>query len=283
MTVLTPTPAPLLPNIKMFGDVTATFKRVPADLCDRGRWQRREDFDPDKMVELQHSIEQTGGNIVPVILRPIPGTNRYEIVAGERRVRATQLSNIDIVLATIGNFDYSQCAILSAIENLQRADLNPIEQAQSLQALLDEEMTQLEVAKETGISRSKVANLVRLLGLDISVQDTLKVGRISLGQAKPLVVLNKAQQRAMVAGIVKNRMSARQVEAMVAALKKKKLPPEPEYSDDSDIRKMEEQVSEAIGSPVRFKVEKDGGVMQVRYFSLDQLDGIIERLKLTDA
>ena len=269
-------------SARLFDGVKIEHGRIPVDLCDRGRFQPRQEFDPQQLQELADSLRQTGGNIQPVILRPRPN-GRYEILAGERRVRASLLAGLDSVLAIYGPFDDDQCHIITVVENLQRADLNPIEEAQGFQSLLDKGMKQQEVAASLGKSRVFIANSIRLLKLDIGVRDLLRSGQLSLGHGKALAALNDkvgVGARELARKCVRLNWSVRRLEAEVQALNSSRKPTLPQ-SKDVNLRRLEEMVSKQFGAPVAIRPSSKmagAGFIHIPYTSEAEMRTILEKM-----
>ncbi len=267
---------------RLFHGVSIEHGRVPVDLCERGRFQPRQDFDPEQLRELADSLRQTGGNIQPVILRP-KGDGRYEILAGERRIRASLLAGLDSVLAIYGNFNDDQCHIITVVENLQRADLNPIEEAQGFQSLLDKGMKQQDVAESVGKSRVFITNAVRLLKLDIGIRDLLRTGKLSQGHGKALAGLNdktNITSRELARKCVRLNWSVRRLEAEIQALNtgtKTVIKP----SRDVNLKRLEELVSKQFGAPVAIRPSSKmvgAGFIHIPFTSENEMRILLEKM-----
>jgi ParB family chromosome partitioning protein len=243
--------------------------------------QPRRHFDPAALAELAASIAARGV-IQPVIVRPL-SQGRYQLVAGERRWRAAQQAQLHEIPALIRDLGDRDVMALALIENIQREDLNPIEEARAYQRLADSEgLTQAEIAGMVEKSRSHVANLQRLLSLPEGVISHLETGRLSMGHARALIGNERAEELANEA--VAKKLSVREIEKL--ARKKPALPPV-EYksavspaSDDADIRAVESHLEEFLGLPVKIAADADtrSGAVTIRYRTLDQLDLICQRL-----
>ena len=193
------------------------LRDVPVDLIQRGKYQPRRDMDPDALQELADSIKAQGV-MQPIVLRPI-GENRFEIVAGERRWRATQLAGLDTIPALVRDVTDEAAIAMALIENIQREDLNPIEEAMALQRLQQEfELTQQQVAEAVGKSRSTVTNLLRLMTLREDVRTLLEHGDLEMGHGKALLGLPLEDQSAAARSVVARGMSVRQTEVLVRKL-----------------------------------------------------------------
>ena len=244
--------------------------------------QPRTHFDSDALDELAASIAQRGV-IQPIIVTP-RGSGRYRLVAGERRWRAAQRARLHQIPAIVRDLDQREVLALALIENLQREDLNPLEEARAYQKLADEEgMTQAEIAGLVDKSRSHVANLQRLLALPADVLDLLASGSLSMGHARALVGHEEASQIA--ARAAKEQLSVREVEKLVrngasSPRKPSGTPRVPEAETDADIAAVQGHLEEFLGLPVQIRTDgaPSTGTVTIRYRTLDQLDLICQRL-----
>ena len=253
---------------------------LPVEFMQRGKYQPRRDMHQEALQELAESIKAQGV-MQPIVVRPI-GEDKYEIIAGERRWRATQLAGIDTIPAVIRDVNDEAAIAMALIENIQREDLNPIEEAISLKRLQDEfELTHQEVADAVGKSRTGVTNLLRLLNLTDEVRMLLEHGDLEMGHARCLLSLPSNQQRSIARQIIARSLSVRQAEALVRktqqdAKDETKMVP----SASGDIEKLEEGLSEHVGVPVKVQHGAKGkGKLVFNYKSLDELDGILAHLK----
>ena len=248
------------------------------DLIQRGKYQPRADFDEAALEELASSIKSQG-LMQPIVIRPI-GPQKYEIIAGERRWRAAQIAGLDSIPAVIRMVSDEAAIAMSLIENIQREDLNPIEEALALKRLQDEfKLTQQEVADAVGRSRPAVTNLMRLVGLHIDVQKMLQTGLLEMGHARTLLTLPEIKQVDFARDIAKKGLSVRQTEELV---RKAKSPKEvvSERSIDPNIKNLEESLGEKLGAKVLIEYKTNGkGRLIVSYNSLDELDGILAHFK----
>ena len=253
------------------------LKNIPLDLIQRGKYQPRADFDEAALEELASSIKSQG-LMQPIVIRPI-GPQKYEIIAGERRWRAAQIAGLDSIPAVIRMVSDEAAIAMSLIENIQREDLNPIEEALALKRLQDEfKLTQQEVADAVGRSRTAVTNLMRLVGLHIDVQKMLQTGLLEMGHARTLLTLPEIKQVDFARDIAKKGLSVRQTEELV---RKAKSPKEvvSERSIDPNIKNLEESLGEKLGAKVLIEHKTNGkGRLIVSYNSLDELDGILAHL-----
>ncbi|MBP5979510.1 MAG: ParB/RepB/Spo0J family partition protein [Halomonas sp.] len=257
------------------------LERLPLGQLTRGKYQPRRDIQPEALEELADSI-RAQGVMQPIVVRPI-GENRYEIIAGERRWRAAQLAELDVIPAVIREVSDEVALALALIENIQRENLNAIEEALALKRLGDEfELTQQQIADAVGKSRTQVANLLRLLALDGEVQTLLERGDLDMGHARALLSLTSAQQRQVAHEVVNNDLTVRATEALVkkvqASQSVPKTPSRPNKT--SDVARLETQLGELLGAPVSIDHGNKGkGKVTIRYTSLDELDGILAHIK----
>jgi len=257
----------------------AYTRLIPVEHIERGRYQPRRDFDPQALQELADSISSQG-LMQPIVLRPL-GERRYEIIAGERRWRAAQLAGMGEIPALIRDVDDEAAIAMALIENIQREDLNPVEEAAALQRLQKEfELTQQEVADAVGKSRSAVANLMRLMSLEPEVRTLLEHGDLDMGHARCLLALPPAQQLNAARQVVAREMSVRQTEALVRHLQSEPKSGEGETKIDPDIRRLQDDLSEKLGARVQIQHQASGkGRLVLSYTSLDELDGILSHLR----
>ena len=256
-----------------------------ADLAVRslrpGKYQPRTRMDQASLAELAESI-RARGVLQPVVVRPVDDGG-YEILAGERRWRAAQLAGLERIPALVREVADDVALGIGLIENIQREDLNPIEESAGLKRLIDEfKLTHDEAAKAVGRSRSAVTNLLRLLELAKAVQDMLQDGRIDMGHARALLGVGKAKQVELAEQVAAKGLSVRETERLVqhaaAAPKAGAKPPTPRV--DADTRRLQDDLSETLGATVTVKPRKGGhGSLVIDYASLEQLDGIVDRLK----
>ncbi len=256
------------------------LKQLPVDLVQRGRYQPRKDIEPESLQELADSI-RVQGVMQPIVVRPVSG-DRFEIIAGERRWRATQLAGLDTIPALVRDVPDEAAIAMALIENIQRENLNPIEEAVALQRLQQEfELTQQEVAEAVGKSRSTVANLLRLMTLEAEVRTLLEHGDLEMGHARALLGLSGSEQASAARAVVAKGMSVRQTEALVRKLisQRDKPPPTPR-SLDPNIRQLQDELASKLGAKVKIQHGAKGkGKLVLSYNSLDELDGILNHIK----
>nr|WP_298411490.1 ParB/RepB/Spo0J family partition protein [uncultured Halomonas sp.] len=253
--------------------------RLPLGQLIRGKYQPRREIQPEALEELTDSI-RAQGVMQPIVVRPI-GEDRYEIVAGERRWRAAQLAELDTIPAVVRDISDQSALALALIENIQRENLNPVEEAAALKRLLEEfELTQQQVADAVGKSRTQVTNLLRLLALDPEVQTLLERGDLDMGHARALLVLTAAKQRKAAHEVVNKDLTVRQTETLVKQLQEGKPVAKKQAQPSSDVARLENQLGELLGAPVRIQHGQRGkGKVTIRYASLDELDGILAHIR----
>ncbi|OUE41283.1 chromosome partitioning protein ParB [Billgrantia desiderata SP1] len=260
-------------------EIEERLERLPLSQLTRGKYQPRRDIQPEALEELADSI-RAQGVMQPIVVRPI-GESRYEIIAGERRWRASQLAELDTIPAVIRDVSDEVALALALIENIQRENLNPVEEALALKRLIDEfELTQQQVADAVGKSRAQVANLLRLLALDPEVQTLLERGDLDMGHARALLVLPAAKQRRAAHEVVNKDLTVRDTEALVKRLAQGE-PKKTEAAPVSpDVARLETRLGEVLGAPVRIQHGRGGkGRVTIRYSSLEELDGILEHIR----
>lgn len=256
------------------------LKDIPVDLIRRGKYQPRRDMDQEALQELANSIKAQGV-MQPIVLRPV-GEGKYEIIAGERRWRATQLAGLESIPALVRDVPDEAAIAMALIENIQREDLNPIEEAIALQRLQQEfELTQQQVAEAVGKSRSTVTNLLRLMSLRDDVRTLLEHGDLEMGHGKALLGLPGDEQSAAARTVVSKGMSVRQTEALVRKLiADRDRPPKPAAKLDPNVRQLQDELAQRLGAPVQIKHSTSGkGKLVLSYSSLDELDGILKHIK----
>lgn len=261
-------------------DQEKQLRELPLELVQRGKYQPRRDMDPEALEELAESIKQQGV-MQPIVVRPI-SESRYEIIAGERRWRASQLAGMDRVPAIVREVPDEAAVAMALIENIQRENLNAMEEALALQRLQEEfELTQAEVAQAVGKSRTTVTNLLRLIHLNAEVRTMLEHGDLEMGHGRAMLTLEPEQQIQVARQVEAKSLSVRQTEALVRKLQTQEEQQEkPKGKVKSrDIERLQEELSEKIGSPVSVDHSVRGkGKLTIKYSSLDELDGIIARM-----
>lgn len=247
-----------------------------------GKYQPRTRMDPGSLEELAASIKAQG-LIQPISVRPVAveGLVSYEIIAGERRWRAAQIAGLPEVPVLIRDIPDDAALAMSLIENIQREDLNPLEEAAGIQRLIDEfAMTHQEAADALGRSRSAATNLLRLLQLAKPAQDMLMAGDIEMGHARALLALPKSDQGRIAAAVVEKSYSVRETERLVASELNPSQKSDGKAALDRDLVSLEEDLSDAVGATVKISANRKGaGSVTIRFGSLDQLDGLIARIR----
>lgn len=250
------------------------------DSLQAGQYQPRQNFNLTALQELAQSIASQG-LIEPLLVRPI-AKERYEIIAGERRWRAAQLAGVSHVPCLVGEYTDKQACTLTLIENIQRQDLNLIEEASGYRRLIDEfHYQQDEISVLVGKSRSHIANILRLLTLTAQVKNLISEQLLSLGHARMLVGLEPFQQEWFAQCIVEQQWSVRQLELEIKQFKKKPSDTLRNAKKDRDVERLQHLLAEQVGAPVQIVNEgEDGGWLKVKFFDNDTLAGLLERLGL---
>ena len=256
-----------------------TLKELPVDVIQRGKYQPRKDMEPEALQELADSIKAQGV-MQPIVVRPI-SDKKYEIIAGERRWRATQQAGLDTIPVVIRDVSDEAAIAMALIENIQREDLNPIEEASSLQRLQQEfELTQEEVAQAVGKSRSTVANLLRLMTLQPDVRRLVEHGDLEMGHAKALLALSGSDQSSAAQTVVGKGLTVRQTEALVRSLQAPRKPGAAPATLDPNIKHLQDDLAQRLGARVQIQHSASGkGKLVLSYTSLDELDGILSHIK----
>lgn len=267
----------------LLGDITPTEKdksqnlqTLPIEFLQRGKYQPRKDMNPDALQELANSIEAQGV-IQPIVVRSI-SEDRYEIIAGERRWRAAQLAALQEIPVVIREIDDRAAMAIALIENIQREDLNVLEESEALKRLVDEfEMTHQQAADAVGKSRAMVSNLLRLLDLPNEVKALLAKGQIEMGHARALLSLDHSKQIEIANRVIKHNLTVRATEKLVKETVEDKKP-EPKIIDTDTLR-LQNQLTEKTGAKVIINHQKSGkGKLVFNYTSLEELEGIINRI-----
>ena len=263
------------------------LKQIPVDLLQRGRYQPRVDIRQDSLEDLANSI-RSQGVVQPIVARPV-GTSgdsqRYEIVAGERRWRAAQMAGLEDIPAIVREIPDESAIAMALIENIQREDLNPLEESRALDRLIREfDLTHAEAAEAVGRSRASVSNLLRLLDLSDKVKPMLESREIEMGHARALLsIANGVQQHDAARQVIRKGLSVRETERLVKRMlesKGERKPAAGNAAGDSDIRRLEIEVSEKLGAKVSVQhTRKGAGRLVISYNSLDELDGILKHIR----
>jgi|CXWL01.1.fsa_nt_gi ParB family chromosome partitioning protein len=274
----TPAPAPQAAPVSAASDHGP--RGIPIELVQRNPGQPRKHFDESDLSELANSI-RTHGVLQPILVRPIDG-GRYEIVAGERRWRAAQRAGLHSIPAVVRELDEVEVLEIAIVENVQRTDLNPIEEAQGFQALIDRfNRTQQEIADAVGKSRPHIANMLRLLALPDDLQEMVRDGRLSSGHAR--AILTAPDQRGLAQRALAEGLNVREVERLAQQAKDEKhgprVAPAGAPAKDADTVALERSLAEALGLIVTISDKGGAGELKISYRTLEQLDDLVRRLR----
>ncbi|MDS4068641.1 MAG: ParB/RepB/Spo0J family partition protein [Candidatus Competibacter sp.] len=255
------------------------LRQLSVDCIQRGRYQPRQDLREDTLRELADSI-RAQGVVQPVVVRPL-GEGRYELIAGERRWRAAQLAELREVPAVIREVSDQAAIAMALIENIQRENLNPLEEAAALRRLIAEfDLTHQQAAEAVGRSRAAVTNLLRLLELAEDVQQLVRDRKLDMGHARALLPLPPPLQREAARQVLLRGLSARETEQLARRYQQDAIVPPRSKPLDPNIRLLQDDLSERLGARVRLQHDTSGkGCLVIHYNNLDELDGIIARVK----
>ncbi len=262
-------------------DSDGALRSLPVDIIQRGRYQPRVDMHPDSLQELADSIREQGV-VQPIVVRGI-GEGRYEIIAGERRWRAAQQAGLHEIPALIRDVEDRAAIAIALIENIQRENLNPLEESRALKRLIEEfEMTHEQAAQAVGRSRVAVSNLLRLLDLEEAVKGMVERGELEMGHARALLALSGDRQVEAARQVIVGGLTVRATERLVQELQRPhghhRSPTRP--SRDPDIQRLEARLSDRLGARVQVRHGNGGkGRLEIHYNSLDELDGILDHIK----
>lgn len=257
------------------------LRNIPIDLLQRSKYQPRTHMDKQALAELADSI-RSQGVVQPIVARELK-TGNYEIIAGERRWRAAQMAGLETIPAIVRRVPDEAAIVIALIENIQREDLNPLEEASVLQQLIGEfGMNHQKVADTVGRSRTAVTNLLRLLTLNEDVRKLLLAGKLDMGHARALLALPADAQGQVARLVAQRHLSVRETEALVrrrlhqpAARKKNRS-----SSNDADIRSLQDELAERLGAKVRINHKRSGrGQLTIDYNSIDELEGILDHIR----
>lgn len=269
----------LLANDEEASNQSASLATLPVGKLQPGKYQPRTHMDQASLESLADSI-RSQGIMQPIIVRLV-SDDRYEIIAGERRWRASQRAGLTEVPVIIKEIPDEAALAMALIENIQRENLNPIEEANGIQRLINEfDMTHETAAQAVGRSRSAVTNLLRLQNLHAVVQEMLADSRLDMGHARALLTLDGAKQIAAAEEIAQNQLSVRSAEQLVKKLSSAAAAPTKVSAKDRDVLRLQDTLSQQLGAVVTVDVSKNGsGTLKIRYASLDQLDEIISKIR----
>jgi len=255
------------------------LRHLPVEFMQRGRYQPRRDMSADALEELAESI-RAQGVMQPIVVRPL-GEDRYEIIAGERRWRAAQMAELDTIPAVIRDVPDEAAIAMALIENIQRENLNPMEEALALSRLKEEfGLTHQHVADAVGKSRAMVTNLLRLMSLEADVKKLLEHGDLEMGHARALLALSGQKQVEAARTVVAKGLSVRQTEVLVREFEKEKPAKTAPTREDPNVRHLLNDLSDRLGAPVQIQQGTGGkGKLVISYNTLDELDGILAHIK----
>lgn len=257
-----------------------TLRNIPLDLLERGKYQPRTHMDKQALADLADSI-RAQGVVQPIVARELK-TGNYEIIAGERRWRAAQIAGLETIPAIIRRVPDEAVIAIALIENIQREDLNPLEEASALQQLIGEfGMNHQKVADTVGRSRTAVTNLLRLLTLNEDVRKLLLAGKLDMGHARALLALPAGAQGQVARLVVQRDLSVRETEALVRRrLRQPAARKKSHSSNDADIRSLQDELAERLGAKVRINHKRSGrGQLTIDYNSIDELEGILDHIR----
>ncbi|NOQ64619.1 MAG: ParB/RepB/Spo0J family partition protein [Methyloprofundus sp.] len=276
----------LMGDLDVQTTVKGSAETLPVEFLQRGKYQPRRDIDPDRLQELADSIKAQG-IVLPIIVRSV-GYNKYEIIAGERRWRAAQLVGLADVPVVVKDIDDRTTLAISIIENIQREDLNPLEQSEAFLRLIEEfDLTHQQVAEAVGKSRATVTNLLRLNDLDVEVKNLLAKGQLGMGHGRALLSLEVAQQKVLANKVATEGLSVRVTEKLVQDLQKQpeegegNTPAAQDPQKDKDTQRLQEAMTQFMGAKTTIKHKPNGqGSVVISYSNLDELDGIVSRFDI---
>ncbi|MCP3671996.1 MAG: ParB/RepB/Spo0J family partition protein [Gammaproteobacteria bacterium] len=256
---------------------------LPVDVIERGRYQPRRDFNPESLQELADSIAAQGV-VQPIVVRPIEQQGHYEIIAGERRWRAAQQAGLGEIPVVVRDVPDQTAMAMGLIENIQREDLNPLEEAQALHRLLNEfELTHQKIAQAVGKSRTTVTNLLRLLDLNSDVKEYIDNRRLEMGHARALLGLKEQAQSDAARQVVNLGLSVRETEKLVRrqlGVSKETAPAKKSSPEDPNVRRLQSDLSDKLGARVNIQQTASGkGKLVIAYNSLDELEGILDHFQ----
>lgn len=256
------------------------LRMLPVDVIHKSRYQPRHDFPEETLQELADSIKSQGV-IQPVVVRPHSQAGHFELIAGERRWRASQLAGLHEIPAVVRDVPDQAAMAMGLIENIQREELNPVEEAMALQRLIEEfGLTHQQTADAVGRSRAAVSNLLRLLSLEPAVKQLLEDNELEMGHARALLALQGGAQIEAARQVARRGLSVRETENLVRKLSQPAKPKKTTQGKDPDIRRFEEDLSEKLGARVQIQSDNKGkGKLVIQYNSLDELDGILAHIK----
>ncbi|MCH9770223.1 MAG: ParB/RepB/Spo0J family partition protein [Gammaproteobacteria bacterium] len=270
---------PPKPRQEMPAPAAEQIQMLPIDLINKGRYQPRRAFPEEALQELADSI-RSQGIIQPIIVRK-KADNHYEIIAGERRWRAAQMAGLEKMPVIVRELTDEAALAVALIENIQRRDLNVIEEASALQRLVDEfQLTHQDIATAVGKSRTNVTNLLRLLRLNPEVRELVEQGQLEMGHARALLALENALQSEIAKQVVSNKLSVRETERLIQKLKQRDVTTLTKSKLDPNIISLQTNLADKLGAIVAIQHSNKGkGKLVIHYNSLDELEGILEHIE----
>ena len=255
------------------------LRMLPVDVIQRGKYQPRIDMHQESLQDLADSISAQGV-VQPIVVRSI-GAGRYEIIAGERRWRAAQLAGLHEIPSVVRDVEDRAAIAIALIENIQREDLNPLEEARALDRLIREfEITHEQAAEAVGRSRAAVSNLLRLLDLEESVKEMVQQGDLEMGHARALLALSGARQLEAARQVVSRGLTVRATEGLVKSIQRPQPAKPAAVKKDANIRHLETSLADKLGARVTVRQGRGGkGKLEISYNSLDELDGILQHIQ----
>ena len=257
-----------------------SFLQLPLEQLQRGRYQPRRDMNPVALQELADSIKAQG-IMQPIVVRALAEAGRFEIVAGERRWRAAQMAGLDVIPALVRDISDDTAMAMALIENIQREDLNPMEQATAMHRFVEEfDLTHQQIAEAVGKARATVSNLLRLMALPREVKTLLEHGDLEMGHARALLALPEQQQTEAARLIVAKGFSVRQTESLVRSLLAAKENPSETKRVDPNVADLQQSLIDKLGAAVQINYNKKGqGKLIISYNSFEELDGILAHIR----
>ena len=271
-------PTPDAPADAPTSPADGSLCKLPVDMIERGQYQPRVDMHQESLQDLADSISAQGV-VQPIVVRAV-GEGRYEIIAGERRWRASQLAGLHEIPAVVREVGDRDAIAIALIENIQREDLNPLEEARALERLIKEfELTHEQAAEAVGRSRAAVSNLLRLLDLEDSVKALVEQGELEMGHARALLALSGKRQLEAARHVINRGLTVRATEGLVKSLQRPVSAKPPKASKDVNIQRLETDLSDTLGARVAVRQGRGGkGKLEISYNSLDELDGILAHI-----
>ncbi|MBD3271746.1 MAG: ParB/RepB/Spo0J family partition protein [Elusimicrobia bacterium] len=273
----------LIPNIaeKQYKS-SEQLMRIPVDKIKPNTYQPRMSFNQERLAELAESIKKHG-LAQPILVTPSAVPGEYELIAGERRLRAAKMANLKLVPSMVRKTNEKEKFQLSLVENLQRDDLNPIEEAEAYARIIKEfDITQAQVSDMLGIGRSKIANTLRLLNLPDYIQDAIREGALSPGHARNLVgIEDPLKQKELARRIIKEKLTTRDVEEIVQNWKTARSAPshKKKHTKSPEVIEIENQLQHILGTKIMIKYRNNKGWINIAFYSLDHFDSIVSTLK----